>query len=147
MQNQHPFLFAWSLAVVLLAAVAGGGARAADPDLGTVDDMLNRRWVTNPVDDLVAANPDFTNSSFSAQNYWFYTKDNQINSQRPTQPVVAVNCSVISPLPQQSRLGRLFALKNDVLITVTPNPSDCSRFRIQVKDPVSGAETQFVSAL
>src|SRR3954451_56543 len=116
MQSRNPLLFVWGL-VVLLAAVASGGAHAADPDLGTVDDMLNRRWVTNPVADLVAANPVLLSNPdrFYAFNYWFYTKDNQITTQLPTQTVVSLNCFRNSPLPQQTRVGRLFAFKNDVI--------------------------------
>ncbi|MBI3795931.1 MAG: hypothetical protein HY268_03050 [Deltaproteobacteria bacterium] len=98
--RKHNSVLVWSLLAVMLAVGASRQGQAADPDLANVTDMLNGRWVVNPVTDLVAADPVLLSNPnrFSAFNYRFYTNDNRITSYtEPPQTVVTVNCFKNSP--------------------------------------------------
>jgi hypothetical protein len=135
----------WGALGIVLMMTAAGAAQNTDPDLGNVNDMLNGRWAIDPVDDLVAADPVQTTNpdQFTANNSRFYSDNNQITSYtNPPQNIVTVNCSYSSPWPQQTRIGRMFALPNDVIITITPGADNCKILRVQVTDPGSGASTQ-----
>jgi VCBS repeat protein len=111
-----------------------------DPNLADVDDMLNGKWEIAPVDDLVLANPIFSNGTFSVRNFPLYTDSNKVSSQGVTQTVTSQQaCPPNGGFPQQTLLGRLFNLKNDVSITVTVS-SSC-QVVVYVTDPVSGAQT------
>ena len=103
------------------------GAASADPDLSNVTDILGGQRHILRADDLVFGAPpfrlginDFPNPN-TLQAITLQTQGLKI-AKLVASPVVGTPCqgSAPHPLPFQSRVGRLFPLKNDVLVNLAP---------------------------
>ena len=123
-------------------------AVASDPDFSTVDDPLNGDYVLYAVDDLVIARSKAQNSSAVngfEYNYILKTANSSIASQELSQ-VSVMNCYVTSSgnrNPQMTRVGRLWELPSDVIVTL--GASDHAQgSTCQAPDPSVDASLQLI---
>jgi len=100
----------------------GAAAHAADPLLELNDDILDGRWTLSQVDDLVVANPSIqSNNNVQMQALPFFTDNNFISSQQGKFIIggaTSLSGTDPYPLPQQTRMARLFDTGSDYMITV-----------------------------
>jgi hypothetical protein len=88
-------------------------------------------------DDLVVNFPtvDATAPSTTVDNYLLYTMD--VTTASPIKDsVVKANCAARPPetILSQARVGRVYALPNDVIATLAPR-SECAPLAIYIRDP------------
>jgi hypothetical protein len=144
-----------TLVMVQLGLLIGQSALAqypCDPTKGpcydTNDDILLQRWLINPVDDLVVANPSYLSGNVQMRYTPFWTSGNNVHSQQPTTiiPQASLNPAYEYPLPQQTRLARLFDQKADDVITVGYS-KDSYLYVFRGGKPFFGFNTQDVKNL
>lgn len=119
------FGFAWALLLVMLMPAVG---LATDPNLASVNDILNGRRTLVSVDDLVIADPVWkSNTQTLVLNEMLTTENGSITSSF-TDQVLSAPCGVDTTeefpgaseaFPQQTRVMRLYNQKYDNVVTVT----------------------------
>jgi hypothetical protein len=114
-RHRHLLLLATLLLTLFVAASRGDVAGAADPDFTNVADILGGQRHLLRDDDLVFGQvPNF-------QRYVLGTSGLQIANQE-AETVVSASCggTIPSPMPFQTRVGRLFNLNRDVMVSLAP---------------------------
>ena len=128
----------------LLFAIGLGGLRSgpasADPDFSNVTDILGGQRYLLRVDDLVFGAPDVL------QRVLLQTQKLQIPNVA-LSPVAKAPCSISGPhtLPFHTRMARMFALKNDVHLTLAlldtagPGCTGSPNLGFYIEDPKNAA--------
>ncbi len=124
--RRHPVISALLalMGTVMALSLFIGSAYAQDPDFDNIDDPLMGEYELNTVDDLLISRtkPLNSNTQSDVLNYILETENETISSQSVLE-VDTPTCLLpftAGRQPQQTRIGRFFALGYDVIITLSP---------------------------
>ncbi|MDX1415868.1 MAG: VCBS repeat-containing protein [Candidatus Promineifilaceae bacterium] len=107
----------------------GSATPNEDPDFSTVEDPLQGDYELFSVDDLLVQRPTVANLQTTISNYILLTENNTVAAEQQVD-VLTADCTNSTDWPQQTRIGRFFALDRDVQLILHPSAnagsSDCS---------------------
>lgn len=145
-------------------------AQNSDPDEGVKDctdpnqpcfannpDILSGRRHLLRTDDLaLSIDREPGNGSSQFDNYLLNTSDLRVTKQT-TYDIVNPSCTIESPVPApiSTQVGRVFNLKNDVVVTLAPKDeatgtncgSGVGELSIYIHDPIDNATNDSITAL
>src|SRR5262245_18470977 len=136
----------WTMTAVLLIIAVGGlhSPASADPDFSNVTDFLSGQRHILRADDLVSSDPQADPGTGPFATGWVLFKTQSLDITGTTPHPIGTFPGCNREPSHQTRVGRVWALKNDVVINVgvyCPPGEGQPRLYVKTIDPQSGTST------